>query len=211
MRSEKPQAEGEAIIRRREVPPEMAERIQQDIFARQTWPAYQEMLVSLVFLPFVEEQFADRNCVALISNNGRPCRSRRTVHRSWTLSKARNALFSAVKPDGAHSLSRVTRIGPDASPLLPSGKSTQVPSFILEHEMRLGRDVKIYCTEPRRISAISLAQRVSQELGEAPNACGTRNSYVGYSIRLDSAVSAATRIVYATTVSFTDTLIGTTG
>ena len=67
--------------------------------------------------------------------------------------------------------------------------------------MRMGRDVKIYCTEPRRISAISLAQRVSQELGEPANACGTRNSYVGYSIRLDSAVSASTRIVYATTVS----------
>lgn len=80
-----------------------------------------------------------------------------------------------------------------------SGKSTQVPSFILEHDMRIGRNVKIFCTEPRRISAISLAQRVSQELGEPPNACGTRNSYVGYSIRLDSAVSASTRIVYATT------------
>ena len=67
--------------------------------------------------------------------------------------------------------------------------------------MRLGRPVKIYCTEPRRISAISLAQRVSSELGEGTNACGTRNSLVGYSIRLDSAVSAATRIIYATTVS----------
>ncbi|GAA6008894.1 hypothetical protein JCM11491_003823 [Sporobolomyces phaffii] len=79
------------------------------------------------------------------------------------------------------------------------GKSTQVPSFILEHDMRLGRPVKIFCTEPRRISAISLAQRVSSELGEGTNACGTRNSLVGYSIRLDSAVSASTRIVYATT------------
>jgi len=79
------------------------------------------------------------------------------------------------------------------------GKSTQVPSFILEHGMRKGRNVKIFCTEPRRISAISLAQRVSQELGEQPNACGTRNSLVGYSIRLDSAVSASSRIIYATT------------
>ncbi|KAK4055699.1 hypothetical protein OIV83_000245 [Microbotryomycetes sp. JL201] len=79
------------------------------------------------------------------------------------------------------------------------GKSTQVPSFIVEHDMRKGRHVKVFCTEPRRISAISLAQRVSTELGEGPNACGTRNSLVGYSIRLDSAVSASTRIVYATT------------
>ncbi|KAM0788761.1 hypothetical protein ACM66B_002852 [Microbotryomycetes sp. NB124-2] len=79
------------------------------------------------------------------------------------------------------------------------GKSTQVPSFIVEHDMRKGRHVKVFCTEPRRISAISLAQRVSAELGEGTNACGTRNSLVGYSIRLDSAVSASTRIVYATT------------
>ncbi|KAI5477732.1 hypothetical protein MNV49_005921, partial [Pseudohyphozyma bogoriensis] len=79
------------------------------------------------------------------------------------------------------------------------GKSTQVPSFILEHDMRRGKPVKVYCTEPRRISAISLAQRVSAELGEAPGACGGRNSLVGYSIRLDSKVSASSKIVYATT------------
>ncbi|KAM0753239.1 P-loop containing nucleoside triphosphate hydrolase protein [Meredithblackwellia eburnea MCA 4105] len=79
------------------------------------------------------------------------------------------------------------------------GKSTQVPSFIVEHDMRRGKNVKVYCTEPRRISAISLAQRVSSELGEAPGACGTRNSLVGYSIRLDARVSPSSRIVYATT------------
>ncbi|SCV70876.1 BQ2448_3638 [Microbotryum intermedium] len=79
------------------------------------------------------------------------------------------------------------------------GKSTQVPSFIVEHDMRKGRNVKVYCTEPRRISAISLAQRVSSELGEASGACGSRSSLVGYSIRLDSAISASSRIVYATT------------
>ena len=28
-----------------------------------------------------------------------------------------------------------------------SGKSTQVPSFILEHNMRQGKPVKVYCTE----------------------------------------------------------------
>lgn len=79
------------------------------------------------------------------------------------------------------------------------GKSTQVPSFILEHGMRRGQRVKIWCTEPRRISAVSLAQRVSSELGEASGACGTRSSLVGYSIRLDSRVSASSRIIFATT------------
>lgn len=41
---------------------------------------------------------------------------------------------------------------------------------------------------------------MSSELGEAPGSCGTRNSLVGYSIRLDSRVSPSSKIVYATTV-----------
>ncbi|GAA5823603.1 hypothetical protein JCM11251_000694 [Rhodosporidiobolus azoricus] len=157
VKGEKATFDGEhEILARKEVPPEVAERIQQDIMARQSWPTYQEMLRQRANLPIaayrssIMNEIENSQCVVLCGETG-------------------------------------------------CGKSTQVPSFILEHDMRLGRDVKIFCTEPRRISAISLAQRVSTELGEAPNACGTRNSLVGYSIRLDSAVSASTRIVYATT------------
>lgn len=80
-----------------------------------------------------------------------------------------------------------------------SGKSTQVPSFILENELSNGRNCMIYCTEPRRISAISLARRVSQELGENKSELGTASSLIGYSIRLESKTSKETRLVYATT------------
>lgn len=73
--------------------------------------------------------------------------------------------------------------------------------MILEHELANGRHAKIFCTEPRRISAISLAQRVSQELGEVPGALGTNRSLIGYNIRLESRVASATRLIYATTVS----------
>ena len=52
-----------------------------------------------------------------------------------------------------------------------SGKSTQVPQFLLE-ELLLGGDgagaarpCNIVVTQPRRISAMSLATRVNQELG----------------------------------------------
>lgn len=79
------------------------------------------------------------------------------------------------------------------------GKSTQMPSFILEHQLKLGKACKIYCTEPRRISAITLAQRVSQELGEAKADIGTMRSLIGYAIRLESQTSRSTRLVYATT------------
>ncbi|KAK2625301.1 hypothetical protein QTJ16_005670 [Diplocarpon rosae] len=79
------------------------------------------------------------------------------------------------------------------------GKSTQVPSFILEHQLSQGKPCKIYCTEPRRISAISLARRVSEELGERKNDLGSSRSLVGYAIRLESNTSKETRLVYATT------------
>ena len=78
-----------------------------------------------------------------------------------------------------------------------SGKSTQIPSFILEHEMLQGRPCKVYVTEPRRISAISLARRVSEELGESKSDVGTTRSLVGFAVRLESKVSSSTRLVYA--------------
>ncbi|KAA8633948.1 hypothetical protein SMACR_07645 [Sordaria macrospora] len=79
------------------------------------------------------------------------------------------------------------------------GKSTQVPSFLLEDQLLKGRNCKIYCTEPRRISAISLAKRVSEEIGEGRGDLGTPRSLVGYSIRLEANTSRETRLVYATT------------
>ncbi|KAK5990962.1 putative helicase C15C4.05 [Cladobotryum mycophilum] len=79
------------------------------------------------------------------------------------------------------------------------GKSTQVPAFLLEHELAQGNPCKIYCTEPRRISAISLARRVSEELGENKSDLGTNRSLIGYSIRLESNTSKETRLIYATT------------
>ncbi|KAJ1030115.1 hypothetical protein NDA16_000815 [Ustilago loliicola] len=79
------------------------------------------------------------------------------------------------------------------------GKSTQVPAYILEHCMSQGRNCKIYVTEPRRISAISLAERVSEELGEPRKSVGSNDSLVGYAIRLESNVGKNARLVYATT------------
>jgi len=76
------------------------------------------------------------------------------------------------------------------------GKSTQLPTFILEHELENGRPCKIYCTQPRRISAVSLARRVAEEMGEGRGKVG---GLVGYAIRLENMVSDQTRLIYATT------------
>lgn len=79
------------------------------------------------------------------------------------------------------------------------GKSTQLPAYLLEDCLSRGEPCRIYVTEPRRISAISLAQRVSEELGEPRDALGHSQSLIGYAIRLESRVSRASRLVYATT------------
>ncbi|XP_046840987.1 ATP-dependent DNA/RNA helicase DHX36-like [Xenia sp. Carnegie-2017] len=63
------------------------------------------------------------------------------------------------------------------------GKTTQVPQFILDDaiEKGVGSSCRVVCTQPRRISAISIAERVAQERGETVG-----NGSTGYQIRLES-------------------------
>jgi ATP-dependent RNA helicase DHX29 len=68
----------------------------------------------------------------------------------------------------------------------------------MEDQMTQGKACKIICTEPRRISAISLAQRVSAEMGEPSGVVGTNNSIIGYSIRLESNITRTTRLAFVT-------------
>ena len=75
------------------------------------------------------------------------------------------------------------------------GKTTQVPQFILNHYMKEGRggEVNIVCTQPRRIAAIGVAERVAAEQGVA------LGDVVGYQIRLDRKMSKRTRLLFCTT------------
>ncbi|XP_010509538.1 PREDICTED: DExH-box ATP-dependent RNA helicase DExH1-like isoform X4 [Camelina sativa] len=75
------------------------------------------------------------------------------------------------------------------------GKTTQLPQFILEEEISSlrGADCNIICTQPRRISAISVASRISAERGEPIG------ESVGYQIRLESKRSDQTRLLFCTT------------
>lgn len=78
------------------------------------------------------------------------------------------------------------------------GKTTQVTQFILDdHIMRgKGSTCHIVCTQPRRISAISVADRVAAERAEL---CGRGNS-TGYQIRLESQLPRKQgSILYCTT------------
>lgn len=44
-----------------------------------------------------------------------------------------------------------------------SGKTTQVPQYILDHYAKMGRYCNIIVTQPRRIAAMSIARRVCSE------------------------------------------------
>ncbi|KAK9835371.1 hypothetical protein WJX81_005267 [Elliptochloris bilobata] len=72
------------------------------------------------------------------------------------------------------------------------GKTTQVPQYLLEQAWAAGRGCRIMCTQPRRISAISIAERVAVERGER---CGEN---VGYTIRLESSGGPASSLMFCT-------------
>uniref|UniRef100_A0A6J0TQ65 RNA helicase n=1 Tax=Pogona vitticeps TaxID=103695 RepID=A0A6J0TQ65_9SAUR len=75
------------------------------------------------------------------------------------------------------------------------GKTTQIPQFILDSSLEgpPSKLANIICTQPRRISAISVAERVASERTEKVGVT------VGYQIRLESVKSSATRLLYCTT------------
>ncbi|XP_067157650.1 ATP-dependent DNA/RNA helicase DHX36 isoform X2 [Apteryx mantelli] len=78
------------------------------------------------------------------------------------------------------------------------GKTTQVTQFILDDYIERGKGstCRIVCTQPRRISAISVAERVAAERAEA---CGNGKS-TGYQIRLQSRLPRKQgSILYCTT------------
>ncbi|TGO86734.1 hypothetical protein BPOR_0280g00030 [Botrytis porri] len=76
-----------------------------------------------------------------------------------------------------------------------SGKSTQSAQFILDdmYQRAFGDCAKIICTQPRRISALGLADRVSDER------CSAVGQEVGYIIRGESKSSPNTKITFVTT------------
>ncbi|KAI9373677.1 P-loop containing nucleoside triphosphate hydrolase protein [Aspergillus egyptiacus] len=77
-----------------------------------------------------------------------------------------------------------------------SGKSTQSVQFVLDDMIKkgLGGAANIICTQPRRISALGLADRVSDER------CSSVGDEVGYIIRGESKVKpGSTKITFVTT------------
>ncbi|KAF3480356.1 ATP-dependent RNA helicase DHX8 [Arthroderma uncinatum] len=93
-----------------------------------------------------------------------------------------------------------------------SGKSTQVPQFLVDEDWCRPKSTKISSsnngktsivggciaiTQPRRVAAVSLARRVADEVG-CPLGSASPASKVGYAVRFDTSVSPSTRIKFMT-------------
>lgn len=72
-----------------------------------------------------------------------------------------------------------------------SGKTTQLPQYLHEAGYTKG-GLKIGCTQPRRVAAMSVAARVADEMGVKVG------NEVGYSIRFEDATSEKTVLKYMT-------------
>ena len=73
------------------------------------------------------------------------------------------------------------------------GKTTQVPQYLIDDAWAKGRGAAIMCTQPRRISAVTVSERVATERGEHIGQ-GT----VGYQIRLENKAGPDTSLLFCT-------------
>eukprot|EP00066_Takifugu_rubripes_P013439 XP_011602705.1 PREDICTED: probable ATP-dependent RNA helicase YTHDC2 [Takifugu rubripes] len=82
-----------------------------------------------------------------------------------------------------------------------SGKTTQIPQFLLDECHKNHEPCRIFCTQPRRLATITVADRVAAERGE------NVGKTVGYHIRLESRVSPKTVLTFCTSGVFLRTLM----
>lgn len=73
-----------------------------------------------------------------------------------------------------------------------SGKTTQIPQYIMDDAAARGEHCRIICTQPRRISTVAVAERVAHERG------GEVGDAVGYHIRLESKLGSKCNLIYCT-------------
>ncbi|KAI5306488.1 isopentenyl-diphosphate delta-isomerase idi1 [Ascosphaera pollenicola] len=73
-----------------------------------------------------------------------------------------------------------------------SGKTTQIPQFVLFDDLPHLNNKMVACTQPRRVAAMSVAERVAAEMGVK------LGEEVGYSIRFEDMTSSKTILKYMT-------------
>lgn len=122
------------------------------------------------------------------SNTSKRAATRRSLasaRRKLPIFEAREALIHEVRTNAC--LVIVGETG--------SGKTTQIPQYLVEAGLCAGGSGSgggIAITQPRRVAAVTVAQRVAEEAG-----CGL-GGRVGYSVRFDDRSSKHTKIKYLT-------------
>ncbi|KAF6773570.1 hypothetical protein AHF37_06430 [Paragonimus kellicotti] len=107
--------------------------------------------------------------------------SLKEVRRSLPIYKFRDSLLQAIADHQILIIEGETG----------SGKTTQIPQYLYEAGYCEGGK-RIGCTQPRRVAAMSVAARVSQEMSVK------LGKEVGYSIRFEDCTSERTKIKYMT-------------
>ena len=96
-------------------------------------------------------------------------------------------LFSNVYLSSfVHSFQTICLVGETGS-----GKTTQIPQWCVEYARKVGNK-SVSCTQPRRVAAMSVAQRVSEEMDVS------LGQEVGYSIRFEDCSGPRTLLKYMT-------------
>ncbi|GAA5851262.1 hypothetical protein JCM5353_007711, partial [Sporobolomyces roseus] len=111
-----------------------------------------------------------------------------TYHADSTPQVSKLRLQRESLPVTSHASSVLSKIA--VSPVVVvlaatgSGKTTQIPQLILDDHISDGKgaECNIVCTQPRRIAAISVAERVAKERGQQ------LGDQVGYQVRFESKV-----------------------
>ncbi|ROL49634.1 ATP-dependent RNA helicase TDRD9 [Anabarilius grahami] len=83
-----------------------------------------------------------------------------------------------------------------------SGKTTQLPQFILDHYTERKTPCNLVVTQPRKIGATSIARWVARE-----RKC-TLGSLVGYQVGLEKMATEHTKLIYVTTGVLLQKLVG---
>ncbi|KAG0173093.1 DEAH-box ATP-dependent RNA helicase prp43 [Apophysomyces sp. BC1034] len=137
---------------------------------RKTTGAQAEQLENGTINPFTGEPFSNTYKTILKSRQSLPVRAQREQFL-----------------DMLHQSQYVVLVGETGS-----GKTTQVPQFLVYDELPHLKGKQIACTQPRRVAAMSVAQRVADEmdvkLGEE----------VGYNIRFEDNTGPKTFLKYMT-------------
>ena len=127
--------------------------------------------------------------------------SRVESHRKYQQAKVQNSKFKSILaarkqlPALAHEKEICDIVRSNQVTLLSGdtgcGKSTQLPQFLLD-DPEMGPTCKVCITQPRRISAMTIAERVASER------CEEVGNMVGYSVRLESCMSTNTQLLFVT-------------